>query len=110
MGGNIGALDCADEPKDGNQEAIRYFQFSEPISGGGDGGGTLVASYREKGEIGAYKSATEVVLFGYVQPRRSRWGKSLNYGENPASMAVSPSRSLGSGGLSVSWGGFRLGN
>ena len=84
----ISGVWTADEPEDGNQEAIRYFQFSEPIGGGGGGGGAPLALYWEKGEIEAYSSDMEVILFGYSQPRRNHWGKSLNYGETPASVFV----------------------
>ena len=101
----ISGVWTADEPKDSdNQEAIHYFEFSEPIGGGGGGGGALLAPYR-KMEGGAYLYPVEPIPFSYIQPRGGHWGNSLNYGENPASMAVSPSRSFGNGRLSGSWGG-----
>ena len=108
----ISGIWIAEEPKTGdNQEVIRYFEFSEPIGGGGGGGGgggALLAPYK-KMEGGAYRSDVEPVLFGYVQSRGSHWGNSLNYGGDSASMAVSPSRNLGNGKLSGSWGGFTTG-
>ena len=99
-----------DETEATDQGAIRYFEFSEPIGGGGGGGGSLFVPYRKMEGIEADNSVMESMPSSYVQPNRSYWRKSLNYGKSPASVFVSPSQVPENTGFSGSWGGFRLGN
>ena len=109
-GAEISGFWTTDEEEATGEEAIRYFEFSEPIGGGGGGGGSLFVPYRKMEGIEAYNSAMESMPSRSVQPNRSYWKKSLNYGKSPASVFVIPSQAPENTGFSNSWGGFSFGN
>ena len=99
-----------DETEIATGEAIRYFEFSEPIGGGGGGGGALFVPYRKMEGIEAYNSVMESMPSRSVQPNRSYWRKSLNYGKNSGSVFAIPSQTPENTGFSGLWGGFSFGN